>query len=113
MILGQCKIIKLVTLNEHFLILFINSLLMLTIYNIGDLIGKQISSIPFYTIHILYGVVLSRFLFIFTFFMTMNSSENGFFNNDVFAYFNMLTFAITNGFTTAGLMFLGPSRGKD
>lgn len=43
----------------------------------------------------------------------MHSSEDGFFNKDLVTYFNMLLFAITNGFCTGGLMFLGPTRGNN
>lgn len=85
---------------------------MLTIYNIGDIIGKYISGFSFYNIPMLYGVVAFRFIFYFTFLMTMHNPDNSFFGNDAFGYIDMLIFAITNGFATGGLMFLGPQRGN-
>ncbi|KAL4454913.1 hypothetical protein ABPG74_006295 [Tetrahymena malaccensis] len=88
-------------------------LLMLTTYNIGDIIGKYLCNFKFYNIPILYGVVTSRFVYFFTFLMTMHSPDNAFFSNDAFAYINMLLFATTNGFCTGGLMFLGPTRGNN
>ncbi|EAS00442.1 equilibrative nucleoside transporter family protein (macronuclear) [Tetrahymena thermophila SB210] len=89
------------------------TLVMLTTYNVGDIIGKYICNFKFYNIPILYGVVISRFVFFVTFLMTMHQPDNSFFSNDAFAYVNMLLFAITNGFCTGGLMFLGPTRGNN
>lgn len=80
---------------------------MLTVYNIGDIIGKKLSGYPFYNITICYSVVISRCVFYFTFLMTMDNPNNSFWSNDAFALIDMLLFSITNGFATGGLFFLG------
>lgn len=86
---------------------------MLTLYNIGDFVGKKLSDLSFLSIHMIYGIIALRCVFFVTFLMTMHKSSITIFDSDIFAYSNMLLFSTTNGFCTGGLMVLGPKRGND
>ena len=83
-----------------------------TLYNLGDVIGKYLCQFKIYSLNNIYWIVISRFLFFFTFLMISYKKNNSFFQNDIFAYVNILIFAITNGYSTGGIMYTGHLKAK-
>lgn len=81
---------------------------MLTIFNLGDIIGKHSGFIKkFHNLYFVYSVVLFRFVYFALFLITARNDDIQFFQNDYFAMINMFIFALTNGLSTTALFNLG------
>ena len=85
---------------------------MIFLYNVGDWIGKILGSISFLLkMTYSYSTIIIRFGFFFIFLLIASTSfENSTVKSDAFCIFNMLLFAITNGYTTTVCMTLAPTR---
>jgi equilibrative nucleoside transporter 1/2/3 len=80
-----------------------NRLILITIFNVGDIIGKWVGGYrKYYTLKIQYILVGSRSLFVIFFILISANydSPGAFIEADWFACIIMFFFAITNGFTT-------------
>ncbi|KAL4478359.1 hypothetical protein ABPG74_006594 [Tetrahymena malaccensis] len=86
------------------------SLIMQILFNVGDLIGKIVSSFHFYNSFLLYTLTILRGIFFFTFLMSARDPNNSFFGNDYFAMIDIFLFALTHGFITSSLMQIGAKR---
>ncbi|EGR29762.1 nucleoside transporter family protein, putative [Ichthyophthirius multifiliis] len=84
---------------------------MFTIYNIGDLVGKSLGSVSLFKKQwIAYIEVLSRFTFYIFFLLIAKKQGSLQMQNDVFQFFLLFMFALTNGMITSILMALAPQR---
>lgn len=74
-----------------------------------DTVGKYLSAIKsLYSKNITILLVMLRFIF-FIFYLIMATRDDVYIiSNDVFAFFNMALFALSNGFTTSCCMVLAP-----
>ena len=99
--------------NKHILKLH-KSLLLLTTYNVGDIIGKQLTAWRCtynYTSAMVVVVLRSGFFF---FYLLISAQSGGsFINSTFFAFANTLLYAISNGYATAALMTIGPELTDD
>jgi len=87
---------------------------MITIFNLGDLVGKFLGGFrKAHRLFFVYGVIWFRFIH-FAFFIIIARQKGGsFLENDYFSWVNMFVFALSNGFATTALMILGVRKVTD
>ncbi|EGR29759.1 nucleoside transporter family protein, putative [Ichthyophthirius multifiliis] len=84
---------------------------MFMIYNIGDFTGKTLGGIQFLQkSFIAYSVVISRFSYFILFILIAQNEGSKDMQNDLFQFFLLFTFALTNGMITTILMTVAPQR---
>ncbi|EGR31160.1 nucleoside transporter family protein, putative [Ichthyophthirius multifiliis] len=88
------------------------ALILITIYNFGDVTGKYVGSFKIFGLIFMYLTVMGRFVFYLTFLLTVHQLGNAFLQHDAFACVNMYLFSFSNGFATSGLMRLAPEKAK-
>ena len=82
--------------------------ILLTSYNLGDIVGKYLGGIKFFIKKYMgYAIVLSRFVFFFLLLVISTNNEGKLFENDYFAILVTFFFAVTNGLATSIFMILG------
>ena len=76
--------------------------ILLTSYNLGDIVGKYLGGIKFFIKKYMgYAIVLSRFVFFFLLLVISTNNEGKLFENDYFAILVTFFFAVTNGLATS------------
>ncbi|EAS01236.1 equilibrative nucleoside transporter family protein (macronuclear) [Tetrahymena thermophila SB210] len=87
---------------------------MILLFNLGDLVGKYIGGIKMLQkLYLTYSIVISRFIFYVFFLLISRHKGSEDLQNDVFSWFCIFLFAVTNGQCTTALMNLGPKNVKD
>eukprot|EP01017_Pseudomicrothorax_dubius_P029736 TRINITY_DN3645_c0_g2_i2.p1 TRINITY_DN3645_c0_g2~~TRINITY_DN3645_c0_g2_i2.p1 ORF type:complete len:469 (-),score=111.97 TRINITY_DN3645_c0_g2_i2:167-1429(-) len=85
--------------------------IMITIYNIFDTVGKNFSEKrDWYSPTRVFVVILSRFVFYWLFISVARATAGEVFDSDYILIGTMILFAMTNGFGTSALMVLAPER---
>ncbi|KAL4506729.1 hypothetical protein ABPG72_001150 [Tetrahymena utriculariae] len=87
---------------------------MILLFNLGDLVGKYIGGIKMLQrLYLTYSIVFGRFIFYIFFLLISRNKGSEDLQNDVFSWFCIFLFAVTNGYSTTSLMNLGPKNVKD
>jgi len=88
---------------------------MLSLFNVGDMIGKFAADLrKIYNKKSLFILTMVRFLFYVSFIcIALKVNCNSFLLSDWFDTINILIFALTNGFITAGCFILAPLDAKN
>jgi hypothetical protein len=87
---------------------------MIFLFNLFDVIGRAAATFVGVSLYGLWGLVISRSVFFYTFYQIINAEKGEFtyetFSSSGFIAVNMSFYAFTNGFTTNLLMAQAPGR---